>query len=95
MNHESQESPMSYGHNVNYNHMTLHNRSVYSSQLNPGVDDDSTLTPNGSNSVSGDSHGLSLYSCWVCGMEGHLSQYCSKLSVEVDVNQTHIHCITT
>ena len=41
-------------------------------------DDDSTLTPNGNDSVSGESHALSLYSCWVCEREGHLSQYCSQ-----------------
>ena len=58
MNHEGQNSPMSHGHNVNYNHMAPHNRGVYSSQSNPGDDDDSTLTQNGSNSVNGDSHGL-------------------------------------
>ena len=49
--------------------MTLHNRTD---------DDDSTVTPNGNNSVSGVSHGLSLYSCWVCGTEGYLSRYCSQ-----------------
>ena len=62
-NHEGQGSPMSHGHNVNNNHIILHNRGVYSSQANPGDDENSTLTPNGSNSVSGDPHGLSLYSC--------------------------------
>ena len=89
-NHEGQNSPVSHGHNVNYNHMTLHNRGVHLSHSNPGGNDDSTLTPNGSNSISGDSHGLSLYSCWVCGMEGNLLWYCSKT---VGVNQNHIHCI--
>ena len=92
-NHEGQDSPVSHGHNVNYSHMTLCNRGVYPSQSNPGDADDTTLTPNGSNSISGDAHGSSLYSCWVCGTQGHLSQYCSKLLVEADVNQTHIHCM--
>ena len=78
MNHESQDSPMSHGHNVNHNHSTLCNRGVYSLQLNPHDDDDSTLNPNGNNSISGDSYGLNLYSCLVCGIEGHLQWYCSK-----------------
>ena len=46
---------MSHGHNINYKYMTLHNRGIYSPQPNPGDDDDSTLTPDGSNSISGDS----------------------------------------
>ena len=60
--------------------MTPHNRGVYTLQANLDDDDDSTLTPKGSNSICGDLHGLSLYSCWVCGMEGYLSQYCSKIA---------------
>ena len=71
-NHEGQDSPMSQDLNINYKYMTPHNRGIYPSQANPGDNDDSTLTPNGSNSISGDLPGLSLYSCWVCGMEGHL-----------------------
>ena len=71
-NHEDQDSPMSHSHIVNHNHMTLHNRGAYLLHSNPGDSDDSTLTPNGSNTISGDSHGLSLYSYWVCWMEGHL-----------------------
>ena len=63
-NNESQDSPMSHGCNTNYRHMTSHNRTD---------DDDSTLTLNSNNSVSGESHGLSLYSYWVCGTEGQLS----------------------
>ena len=94
-NHEGLDSPMRHGHNVKYNHMTLHYRGVYSLQSNLGDDDDSILTHHGSNSISGDSHGLSLYSHWVCGMEGHLSQYCLKFLVEADVYQSHIHCIPT
>ena len=77
-NHEGQDSPVSHGHNVNYNHTTPCNRGVYSLQANPGDDDDLTLTPNGSNNIRGDSHDSSLYSHWVCGMEGHLPWYCSK-----------------
>ena len=60
MDHEDQDSTMSHGHNVNYNHTTLYNRGVYPSQSNTGDDDDSSLTPNDSNSVSGDSHGSRL-----------------------------------
>ena len=52
---------------------TLHKRGVYSSHSNLGYYDDSTLTPNGSNGISGDSHGSSLYCCWVCGIESFLS----------------------
>ena len=63
-NKEGQDSPMSHGHNTNYNYMTSHNRTD---------DDDLTLTLNGSNSGSGESHGSGLHSCWVCGIEGHLS----------------------
>ena len=77
-NHESKDSPMSHGHDINYNYITPHNRGAYGSQTNLCHDDNSTLTPKGSNSVSGDLHGSSLYSCWVCGTEGNLSQYCSK-----------------
>ena len=51
---EGQHSPVSHGHDANYKYMTPHNRSD---------DDDSTLTLNGSNSVSEGSHGSSLYSC--------------------------------
>ena len=72
-NHEGQDRPMNQGYNVNYNHTTECNRGVYSQQAKPGDNDNLALTPNGSNSVSGDSHGLSLYSFLVCGMEGHLS----------------------
>ena len=79
IHHEGQDSPISHGHDVNYNYMTPHNRGVYALQANPGNDDDSTLTPNCSNSISGNLHGLSLYSCWMHGKEGHLSQYHSKI----------------
>ena len=76
--HKGQDSPVSHGHNGHYKYMTQCNRGIYSSQTKSGDDDDSTLTPTGSNSISGDFHGLSLYSCWICGTKGHLSQYCSK-----------------
>ena len=68
-NNEGQDSPVSNGCDANYKYMTLCKRSD---------NDDSTLTPNGNNTVSGESHVLSLYSCWVYGTEGHLSQYCSQ-----------------
>ena len=73
INHEGKDSPMSHGHDINYNHMTPCNRGAYALQTNPGDDDNSTLTPKGSISISGHSHGSSVYSCWVCGMEGDLS----------------------
>ena len=63
-NNEDQDSLLSHDHNINYNYMTSCNRMD---------DDDSALTPDGNNSVSREPHGLSLYSCWVCGTEGHLS----------------------
>ena len=63
-NNEGQDSPMSHGHNTNYKYMTSHNRTD---------DDDSTLTQNSNNSFGGESHGLSLYSCWVHWTEDHLS----------------------
>ena len=63
-NHEDKNSPLSLGHDINYNHMMPYNRGVDALQANPGNDDNSTLTPKGSNSINGDSHGLSLYSCW-------------------------------
>ena len=69
---------MSHGHNVNYKYMTTHNRGIFPLQTNPGDNDDSTLTQYGNKSISGFSHGFSLYSYWVCGKEGHLLQYCSK-----------------
>ena len=94
-NHEGKDSLMSHGHDINISHMTPHNRGAYALQTNPGSDDDSTLTPKGSNSISGDSHGSILYSCWVYGIEGHLLQYCSKTGNKADVNWTHIHCIPT
>ena len=72
MNHEGHDSPMSHSHNVNHNHMTLCTRGAYSLHSNPGDNDDYS-DPNGSNSVSGYLHGSGLYSCWVCGMQGHLS----------------------
>ena len=72
MNHEGKDCLMSHGHDINCNHMKPCNRGVYALQANSGKDDDSTLTPNGSNSFSGDSHDSCLYSCWVCGTEGHL-----------------------
>ena len=78
MNHGGQDRLISQSHNVNYNHTTASNTDVYSLQDNPGDDDNSNLTPNSSNNISGDFHGLILYSCWVCGTGGHLSQYCSK-----------------
>ena len=53
-NNEGQDSPMSHGHNTNYKHMTSHNRTD---------SDDSTLIPNGNNSVSGELQCSSLYSC--------------------------------
>ena len=71
-NNEVQDSPVSHGHNVDYKYKTPCNRGIYSSQTKPGGNDDSTLTPNSGNNISGDSNDLSLYSCWVCGMEGHL-----------------------
>ena len=71
-NHEGKDIPMSYWYDINYSHMTPCNRGVNAVQANPGNDDDSTPTPKGSNSISGDLHGLSLYSYLVCGMEGHL-----------------------
>ena len=46
-NNEGQYSPMNHGHNANYIYMTQHNRSD---------SDDSTLTPIGSSSVSGESY---------------------------------------
>ena len=61
-NNKGQDSPMSHGCDMYYKYMTPNNRT-----------DDSTLTPNSCNSVSGESHGLNLYSCWICGTEGHLS----------------------
>ena len=94
-NHEGQGSPVSHGHSVNYNHTTLHNKGVYLSQANPDGNDDPIVTPNSSSSVSGDSHGMSLCSCWVCGMEGTYHKTALKLLVEADVNWTHIHCIPT
>ena len=35
INHEGQDSPMSHSHNVNYNHMSLHNTGVYSFVIKP------------------------------------------------------------
>ena len=70
-NNEGQDSPMNQGHDINYKYMTLHKRID---------DDDSTLTPNGNKSISGESYGSSLCSCWVCGTEGHLSPYCSQIA---------------
>ena len=72
-NYEGQDSPMSHGHDVNYSYMTPHNRGIYALQANKGDDDNSTLTPNGSISISGDLYGVCLYSCWMCGMVVHLS----------------------
>ena len=39
------ESPMSHGHNANYNYMTPHNRGVYSLQANPSNDDNVNSDP--------------------------------------------------
>ena len=47
-NNEGQDSPMSHGHNANYKYMTSCNRND---------DDDSTLIPNGNNSIGRESHG--------------------------------------
>ena len=68
-NNEGQDSPISHGCDTNYKDMILCSRTD---------EDDSALTLNGNNSVSGESHSLSLYSCRVCGTEGHLYQYCSQ-----------------
>ena len=63
-NNEGQDSPMSHGYDANCKYLTSHKRTD---------NDNSTLTPNGDNSVSGELHGWGLYSCLVCGTEGHLS----------------------
>ena len=68
-NNKGQDSPMIHGCDADYKYMTSHKRTD---------DDNSTLTPNSNNSVSWELHGLSLYSCWVCWTEGHLSWYCSQ-----------------
>ena len=86
---------MSQSHNVNYNHTTACNRGVISPQENPDGDDDSILTSNGSSSITGDSHGSRLYSCWVWGQNATYHDTALKLLVEAGMNQTHIHCIAT
>ena len=72
---------MNHGHNTSYKYMTSHNRTD---------NDDSTLTPYSNKSVSGESYDWSLYSSWLCGTEGHLSQYCSQ-TIGIDRQEPESH----
>ena len=94
-NHEGKDSPMSHGHDINYNCTTPRNEGVNALQANPGNDDDSTLTPKGSNSISEDSHASSLYSCWCVGWKATYHDTALKLLIEADTNWIHIYCTST
>ena len=85
-NNEGQDSQVSDGCDANYKNMTSCKRTD---------DDNATWTTYGNNSVSGELHGSSLYSCWVCGTEGLLSLCCSQTNgidrQEPDSHTLYLH----